>query len=621
MKVTSSLSKYVPRDLAANLRWRAMVHRAVMDKPMLADVLRDACAVDPIFWVNGFCYTYDPRIESFSKVPFILYDFQEDAVLRILRAIPRHDVLIEKSRDMGASWICAVSFTYGFQFTDDKTFLFLSSKKENVDSPGNPKTLFWKMDYLIEHQPVWLQPRGYKRSEHSRSLHRENPETGTVVDGEATISDVARGDRRTAILLDEFAKFDHGYEAMAATRDAANCRIFNSTPRGVNNAFADKAHDPAIEKIRIHWSLHPDKAKGLYNKENGQYNAIDASYWSTISDTTTEMERLDTMILTRGIPLPDKKLRSPWYAIQCERAISAQEVAQELDIDYLGSGHQYFNQESITETIRKYARPAILIGNLEYDHHTGDPIRFRTCEGGRLYLWFTMDKTGACPISHRIVLGCDISAGTGASNSTACGWDAVTCEKLLEYVNPHIRPEEFAKQVKALAKWLNDAHVIWESNGVGSQFGARLTELGYGNVYYRSKDRAISGQVSNLPGWPSNPDAKLVVLGQYRDIIETGECLNYSKEALEEALAYIHTPDGSVAHSKALSKADPSGARKNHGDRVMADALAVRCFYINRLEKEQEKPDIPVGCLAWRNQQREAKKTTIGCGLPRDWAK
>ena len=79
-----------------------------------------------------------------------------------------------------------------------KSFLLVSRVQDYVDKPGNPKALFWKIDFLLNNFPPWLKPRGYREANHRRLLHIENPENGSVIDGESTTGNVSRGDRRTA---------------------------------------------------------------------------------------------------------------------------------------------------------------------------------------------------------------------------------------------------------------------------------------------------------------------------------------------------------------------------------------------------------------------------------------
>lgn len=592
MLVKSELNHRIPRDLRSNLAWRADAMRRVLRDPPAAEFYVEACRRDPLFFINGFAWTYSPKeCPTHPKQPFVLYKrFQDSAFLDILEAIGDHDLLIEKSRDMGASYLNIYAVGYCWRFFDGFSGLFVSRVEDLVDKPGNPKAMFWKFDYLMDNFPMWLLPVGYDKNIHRSKLHVENPENGAVIDGESTTGNVARGDRRTAILLDEFAAVEFGHRVLSSTRDATNCRLFNSTPCGTSNAFYD-IRQTTIKKLRLHWSEHPIKSKGLYTTdEHGFLKVIDKENYP-----------LDYKSIL------DNKLRSPWYDKECERAASDQEIAQELDIDYLGSGFQYFNSRNIEKAIRDQARPPDYVGDLEYDDMTGDPIRFTPNPSGSLRLWCMLDGDMK-PIAsgHKFSAGADVSAGTGASNSCLEGFDITTCVKAFEYVNPHIRPEQFAKQSVAICKWFGNAQLIWESYGPGSQFGAKLQELKYSHIYLRKRDEALSGKQSDIPGWCPTKEGKLVVMGTYRAAVERGECINRSKEALEETLEYIHLPDGSIEHSRALSKVDPSGARTNHGDRCIADALAWKLLKERSYVSVEEKKEVPVGCLQWRRDRIEA---------------
>ena len=148
----------VPRESAANLRWRKNALWDGAKVPGAAKALREQCAKDILFWVNTFCFTYDPRLERQKVVPFTTYPFQDDALLKLINAIRKgYDVGIEKSRDMGASWINLAAFTWLWQFSPMNSLLAVSRNESYVDGPSNPKSLFWKIDFLLEHQPKWCE--------------------------------------------------------------------------------------------------------------------------------------------------------------------------------------------------------------------------------------------------------------------------------------------------------------------------------------------------------------------------------------------------------------------------------------------------------------------------------
>ena len=589
MQVKTPFNLRVPKELKDNLRWRARSMESVIDDQDVIAFFRSACERDPLFFINAFCWTYDPRCTQSPKIPFILYDpLQSDAIRQIIMAIGDHDLLIEKSRDMGASWLCIVAFAWCYLYLPGFSGLFVSRVEEYVDKPGNPKSMFWKFDFILDNLPTWLRPVGYSVSLHRSKMHIENPENGAVIDGESTTGNVARGDRRTAILLDEFAAVEQGHRVLSSTRDATNCRLFNSTPAGTNNAFYD-IRQTGVQRLRLHWSAHPVKSSGLYT-----------------TDDFCKLKHLDSVKHGPDFhPILDDKIRSPWYDRECERAINEQEIAQELDIDYLGSGFQYFNARAVGKAILEHTRPPLYVGELEYDDTTGEPIRFVEGSGGSLSLWSLLDGEYRPSLGHKFCAGADVSAGTGSSNSCLAGYDISTCEKVFEYVNPYLRPEQFAKQTVAIMKWFGNAFLIWESYGPGRQFGSRLEDLHYGNLYMRERREGISGKKSAIPGWCPTKEGKLILMGEYRSAVEKGECVNRSKLALEEALEYVFGADGSIEHSRSKSKTDPSGAKANHGDRCIADALAWKALRERVHAPAAETRVIPVGSLAWRNNRRE----------------
>lgn len=320
-----------------------------------AAALRKMCAEDPLFFINTFIFTYDPRKKECPLVPFITYQFQDIAILELIDAIGSHDLLAEKSRDMGATWCFLFAITWYFLFRENTTFLCVSRKEDLVDRTQDPDCLFWKIDCMVNNLPWFLRPIVTRTK-----LHIYNHGNDSTIDGSSTTGDVGRGGRRTAVFLDEFASVEEGHAVLKATRDMTNCRLFNSTPKGTNNAFYDMSQTDIL-KLRFHWSEHPEKAAGLYTSTNdGRLEIIDRSYWEGNRKGDYEFIR-------------DGKLRSPWYDMQCKRAAHPMEIAQELDIDYLGSAFQFFDPDIIDTLIKRDTVPAYLVGELDF----GDDLQPR----------------------------------------------------------------------------------------------------------------------------------------------------------------------------------------------------------------------------------------------------
>lgn len=556
----------VPKTVEANLAFRERVVRLGSQSKAHARTLSLMCKQDPLFWLNVFSWTYDPRKEP-GAIPFITYEYQDEAVIDLLDAIGNHDILIEKSRDMGASWLNICAITWLWHFHKRQSFLMVSRNEDYVDKPGNPKALFWKVDFLIDNEPGWLRPN----LERTR-LHLLNTDTQSVIDGESTTGDVARGDRRTAILMDEYSAFavDDGYKALASTGDVTRCRIFNFTPQGTGNAAFDMAQSD-IKKLRMHWTRHPDKAKGLW------YDA-------------------------EGRP------RSPWYDDECRRRPIPMLIAQELDIDYLGSSHVFFDRDVMGRVRSKDVLEPLARGELGYDQLSAQPGAFGPSENGGLLLWAMPEVLHGG--GDEFVVAADVATGTGASNSCIVAGNKRTGTKVLEYANPNIKPHELARLAVALARWLNNGLLIWEANGPGRIFGDQVIDLGYRHVYYRANDRALGKPSSTTPGWYATREGKLGLLGEYRRALGTGEFIERSKDAAAECLEYVFQPNGSVEHSRSVSTIDPTGARENHGDRVIATALLWKGIKEVPAKPQQTALDAPSGSMMFRRAQalRDRKK-------------
>jgi len=552
-----------PREYKANLEWRKRALHASLESQDFASILWQACSRDVVTWFNGFAYTWDPRKEP-STLPFILYPFQEEAVRTIESSIGQSDLVISKSRDMGASWALLGVFLWRWLFRPGQSFLLVSRNEDYVDKSGNPKSLFWKLDFVLRHLPTWMKP-GMVRAK----LRLTNKDNGSTIDGESTTGDVARGDRRTAIALDEFAAFDieAGYRALSATRDATRSRIFNSTPAGTGNAFADIAMNQNIPHLRMHWSKHPEKAEGLYD-DGG-------------------------------------KVRSPWYDRECKRCVSPMEIAQELDIDFSASQSVFFDSAKIGLISAKCRRPDF-VGNLHESVFREDP---RGC----LKLWCRMMPDGM-PLPSDYAMGADISAGTGASNSCISVVDRRTGEKVAEWVSATHRPDQMAGCAVDLAEWFQTedgypAYLIHEAAGPGRIFGDACIERGFRNFYLRPVEGVLSRQLTQRIGWIPNRESKIALFGNYRKMLFDGAFSNPSRDAVEEAREFVYTSTG-IEHVRAVSTQDPSGARLNHGDRVTADALAALGVAGGRANQVKLDLGPQPGSLKWRRDRAEAAATS-----------
>ncbi len=616
----------VPKGMDANLSWRKEILQMASEDKAVQKQLWYMCSVDLLFYVNGFCWTYNPKLKQLGNIPFITYQFQDDAMLTIEECILEgEDFVVPKSRDMGASWMGLTVFEYFWHFQADLSFLVVSRNEDYVDKKGNPKALFWKIDYLHKNQPKWLLPSNRwlgQKDPNRKLLHLGNADNSSVIDGESTTGDAGRGDRRTAMFIDEHAAFDlnDGFQILRATRDTTDCRGFNSTPQGSNNGFYEVVHNTAAKQIRLHWTVHPEKSIGLYKKgHRGKVELLD-DFTGEVEIRRKEEEGKRKVQFPEDYPfILDGKTRSIWYDDQCSRCVNAMEIAQELDIDFLGSDFQYFDPDFINILTEKYCKSPLLIGELEYDETTLRPKRFVENAKGRLALWLPVDGDGQIAKDRQFVIGNDISAGTGASNSVSCVVDRKTGEKVGLLKTPYLRPNPFAGFGIALGYFFNHAFMVWDASGpTGKIFTQRIVQCSYGNIYYRRNEKKVTRQISDEPGYYLNAAARESLLEDYRAALSDRVYKNYSESGMKECLQFIRKADGTVEHGASANSQDPSGAKTAHGDEVIADALACLGLTDRKTEAKSDEPKVPQGSLAWRRKQKalsEVKKVdSLGSG-------
>lgn len=592
----------VPKDFKENLRFRRKCLDIAQADPGARLTFRRMCAEDILFYVNVFCWIFEPR--DAAELPFITYPFQDETILILQDCLGKSDLVIEKTRDMGASWCCVTAYQHPWKFTDRFTGLMLSRKEELVDRSGDPKSLFWKFDYLEQNLPSWLRD-----GVDAMKMHRENQRTHSSVDGESTNEFAGVADRRRGILLDEYSKMPNQDVIATGTRDVTRSRFFLFTPEGSGNEAHRLSEDKRFRKLSLHWHYHPVKARGLYRVgAGGKPELLDMEYWTP--------ERIAAYTFVTKPPAnPRYSYRSPWYDEECRRALHEKEIAKELDIDYLASNYLFYSKEVIDQLVVETAREPLLVGEVEYDADGCTVEGFNENPNGRWKLWIRPDASNQMPFNRRFVVACDVAMGTGgeySSESTMVVVDRRTGEKVGEFADQTIAPHELARMAVSVCRWFqgldsSGAHFIWEQNGPTGQAVTReVAKIGYGNIYYREKnERSRRPKKSDQPGFRSTdgPDGtKMVAHSTYRRALAERRFVNRSARALRQCLEYVFTSDRKIEHQAASSSDDPTSAGDNHGDLVVADMLACLCLEKD-LPAKVEKERAPQSSVFFRLQK------------------
>ncbi len=593
MQVKDDLYALVPKGFEENLAYRARMVRSAATDVQQRNDLWIMCKKSPLYYFNVFCWLFEPR--TAKVLPFITYDFQDDLITEVLNCIGKYDLVIPKSRDMGVSWCCLTALEWLWHFHDYQTFLLLSRKEELVDKRGDPKELFYKIDFLHEHQPKWLLP-----TINRMKMLKENLDNKSVLGGESTNEFAGVADRKRGLFLDEYSKMDNQDSILRGTRDVTESRIFVFTPEGSHNKAYDIAHNDKFKTMELHWTLHPTKNLGLYKVTNGVLEVIDKK-WHEANPGYAFV--YDGPFFKNGKP------RSPFYDAACNRADHPMEIAQELDIDYLGSDFQYFQGGEIEQLIRDHSHNPFMVGDLQFDTCSLLEGKFIAHEKGKLKLWMYTDVHGEPARDRSYTIGADIAAGTGATNSVLCIGDNKTGEEVGVYANSRIRPEAFADLAVAFCNWLSGpngpAYLIWEAPGPGNNFRDRVLETGFRNFFYRAQEDSITRKPTLKPGWWPTVDTKTALLGEYRRVMLNGQWVVKCREEYDECKHYIFTEAQGITHSGAINTPDPSGAKHNHGDRPMASALCWKGMKSRKPTIKEVKPEILADSFAWRKLEAE----------------
>jgi len=599
----------IPKLHQPNLEWRGKLLRQARKDVILQRDLAAASKQSILFWINTFCFTYkqhDINIEGETKVrpnphyPFLTWEIQDEAVLEIKKAIEEgYDLLIDKSRQLGASWLCTVIFHWFWLFVPESTLLEMSRVRDYVDQAGNMKALFQKHDYINRFLPEWMRPVDCMPGrKHRTKMHMANVYNNSVIDGESTTEHAGSGDTRKAILLDEFAKVRNGQAMRSATADVAPCRIINSTPFGAATEYSRWKKSGQVKVFVLPFWEHPEKGKGRYvhQDDNGKY-----------------------------------QIRSPWFDRQAERR-SPKEMAQEILMQDIQSGDTFFDTDALEKhkvLFGKKCREKYKIGLIKSiaDEQVASYIKRKDTKA----YWLHRNKNGPLKIWTKLhkkrpdqnktyIFGIDISKGQGASNSVVSIRCRETNLKIAEYADANTPPYEMARVVMALALWCGGKpprklpFIKWEMNGPGWDFGRMIVKRYHYPYYYRNiKEGEVRDKKSKKYGWHSSRNEKQQLLDQYNRLLVKGKFINPSIKAIDEAMYYIHFPDGSIGPA-ALAE-ESASARKTHGDRVIADALAAEDKII---KPKRKKLSFPANSVGYRKkmllEKRKRKKKQIAKG-------
>jgi hypothetical protein len=489
----------------------------------------------------------------------------------------KRDLVLEKSRDMGASWMVIDTFTWFWLNPEGGADFLLGSRIENyVDKAGDMRTLIEKARYTIYRLPHWLIPEGFNRSKHDNFMRLLNPETGSTITGESNNANFSTGGRYAAVLFDEFAKWETtDIPAWTAAGDATPCRIAVSTPFGAAGRYYDLVTDGATDKITLHWSLHPEKAENLacvYPKPEE-------------ADDTIDLEH------TIG-------LTSPWYERECERRDDL-EIAQELDINYIGAGHPVFDGKSgkrIVKLLKIDKDPEAVFEVLGsgLTPFAGKPV---TYDG--LFVVYKQPTAG-----HGYTMGVDVCEGKEHGDySVIKVYDRKTKSVCASYFRK-LDEVQLAWVIKQIYDYYSEPWVGIETIGPGLATFDIASLNGVTNMFMMPKYDAATETHSHIKGWRTHEASKNMLIAGMREWLaeELGWCDN---RCVREMTTFVRDKNGK-----------PNAKSGCNDDEVIALGIAIQVdlyapeddFPVDVVRREDGLPDKLFDLE--QNKLEEAEPTT-----------
>jgi len=271
---------------------------------------------NPIAFIEDWMRTYDPRNFEKPYMPFILMERQKEYIAWLVERLrTRTPGLVEKSRDMGISYVSCAFAVWAWRWIPGVKIGFGSNKELKVDRMGDMDSLFEKLRTLIEDLPPEFLPVGFRWREHSHFMKLINPETGGSITGEAGVN-IGRGGRTTMYFVDEAAHLEQPDKIDAALSANTDCRIDVSSVNGMGNPFYRKRFGGKVSVFVFDWKQDPRRDQAWYDQKCGELEP---------HIVAQEIDR-DYTASVEGICIPGKWVQS------------AQEIAKLVDFPGYGFG-------------------------------------------------------------------------------------------------------------------------------------------------------------------------------------------------------------------------------------------------------------------------------------------
>ncbi len=241
-------------DYAPVLQARADRLARLRSDPGLMRTAFDLYREDPASFIHDWAMCSDPRVVSTGRsgtMPMLLMPRQREMVEAFHEAWRTSSPLVvEKSRDCGASWLMAAYAATMCLFHHDLTISMGANLESRVDLSSSPDCLFYKVKFFIRNLP--REFRGGWTLKNAAHMRLAFPATGSAIVGECG-DQIGRGGRSSLAFLDESAHIERPKLVDAALAANTDVRVDVSSVNGMLSSFAERRHSGKIKVFTYHY--------------------------------------------------------------------------------------------------------------------------------------------------------------------------------------------------------------------------------------------------------------------------------------------------------------------------------------------------------------------------------
>lgn len=474
--------KYVPKDKAGQLKFRAkVVEKCAIDREF-RNMIIQACREDICFFASMFVFLHETRPvpgQPIGAFPCILTDDQVDLLYWLAEFGGKKDIVWQKSRGIGASWLMCIYVMWLWLFQKGGIEIAMVSKtSDSLDLPGRPGSLMGKLDLIYRKLPLWMRTdeKGEDILNRTHTHHRfVNKKTNNSILGFEAVEEGLRGGRFFVVVLDEAAAFPRDFQRwLAAALGATFSIIWTSTLKGRANTFYQLATctDPSVNIVRIeHWFWAcPRLMKGAYQSTKGVIDILDKEY----QYPPGYFEELGGLAHEF-----DGRIKSTYVDDYLSRPGVDKAMAEEELYGLVAAESRKLLDERILSKARMQIRRPEHIGKVGSDFKWVEDL------DGEWKLW-------GSPFAFKDMyyLGCDPALGSvfGAFSAITV-INGITGEVVLTATFEACDITEFARKVTntceflAAGRGLSRIQICYESTGINVAFANELQRLRYPNLW------------------------------------------------------------------------------------------------------------------------------------------